>query len=157
VRGALAGDPNHEVEKAAKVINLDKVLDSGPAPQVEIVSHAPGSKSVNGLITLAARINDRGKGIGRIEWRLNGGTAGVMSAPGGLGPDYEVSQELALDPGENRIEVIAYEGRNLLASLPAQTTIVYDGPPDAVKPGLYVLAIGINKYVDKGWNDIYFP
>ena len=74
-----------------------------------------------------------------------------MSAPAGPGPDYEVSQELALDPGENRIEVIAYEGRNLLASSPAQAAIVYDGPADTVKPKLHILAIGINDYEDKGW------
>jgi WD domain, G-beta repeat len=155
VREALAGDPNREVEKASKAINLDKVLDSGPAPQVEIVSHAPSSKSPNDLVTVAARIKNRGKDIGRIEWRLNGVTAGVMGAPARPGPGYEVRQELALDPGENRIEVIAYEGRNLLASLPAQTTIAYDGPADTAKPNLYILAIGINKYVDKGRSDKY--
>ena len=126
------------------------MLDAGPPPAVAITSHKPGSRSGKDLVTVAARITDRGKGIGRIEWRMNGVTAGVMSAPAGPGPDYEVSQELALDPGENRIEVIAYEGRNLLASLPAQTTIVYDGPADMLKPKLHILAIGINKYVDLG-------
>src|SRR5262249_24429168 len=45
VREALAGDPDSEVRKAGEVINLDKVLDSGPAPLVEITSHSPGSKS----------------------------------------------------------------------------------------------------------------
>ena len=152
VREALAGDPDGEVKRAAEVINLDKVLDAGPPPAVAITSHEPGSRSGKDLVTVAARITDRGKGIGRIEWRVNGVTAGVMSAPAGPGPDYKVSQELALDPGENRIEVIAYEGRNLLASLPAQTTIVYDGPADTVKPKLYVLAIGINDYMDEGWS-----
>ena len=156
VREALAGDPGHEVEEAAKVINLDKVLDAGPSPAVAITSHEPGSRSGQDLVTVAARVTDRGKGIGRIEWRINGVTAGVMSAPAGPGPDYHVSQQLALDPGENRIEVIAYEGRNLLASLPAQTTIVYDGAADAAKPKLFVLAIGVNKYVDKGGQDGQF-
>ena len=151
VREALAGDPDGEVKRAAEVINLEKVLDAGPPPAVAITSHAPGSHSGTDLVTVAARITDRGKGIGRIEWRVNGVTAGVMSAPAGPGPDYEVKQELALDPGENRIEVIAYEGRNLLASLPAQTTIAYDGPADTVKPKLHILAIGINAYEDDGW------
>ena len=86
----------------------------------------------------------------RIEWRVNGVTAGVMSAPAGPGRTRG-PQELALDPGENRIEVIAYEGRNLLASLPARTTIAYDGPADTVKPKLHILAIGINAYEDEGW------
>ena len=156
VREALAGDPDGEVKHAAEVINLEKVLDAGPPPAVAITSHEPGSRLGKDLVTVAARITDFGKGIGRIEWRVNGVTAGVMSAPQGAGPDYEVSQELALDPGENRIEVIAYEGRNLLASLPAQTTIVYDGPADATKPKLFVLAIGVNKYVDRGGQDGQF-
>jgi hypothetical protein len=81
----------------------------------------------------------------------------VKSAPAEGGPDYDVSQDLALDPGENRIEVIAYEARNLLASLPAQTTIRYDGPADVTKPKLYVLAIGINKYADPGGVYGQFP
>jgi hypothetical protein len=89
--------------------------------------------------------------IGRIEWRVNGVTAGVMGVPAGPGPVYKVTQELALDPGENQIEVIAYERRNLLASLPARTTIAYDGTADKVKPKLHILAIGINAYEDKGW------
>ena len=151
VREALAGDPDGEVKRAAEVINLEKVLDAGPPPAVAITSHERGSRSSIDLVTVAARITDRGKGIGRIEWRVNGVTAGVMSAPAGPGPDYEVTKELALDPGENRIEVIAYEGRNLLASVPAQTTISYTGPADTVKPKLHLLAIGINQYVDRGW------
>ena len=151
VRETLAGDPDGEVARAAEVINLDKVLDAGPPPAAAITSHEPGSHSSTDLVTVAARVTDRGEGIGRIEWRLNGVTAGVTGAPAGPGPDYAVTQELALAPGENRIEVIAYESRNLLASQPAQTTIVYDGSADTVKPKLHILAIGINAYEDKGW------
>jgi WD40 repeat protein len=151
VREALADDPNGEVKRAAEFINLDKVLDSGPAPLVEITSTPSGGKSETYLVTVAARIKDRGKGIGRIEWRVNGITTGVANAPVGSGPDYEVEQTLALDPGQNTIEVVAYNARNLLASLPAQTTVTYDAPVDAEKPKLYVLAIGINAYHDEGW------
>ena len=153
VREALAGDPDGEVKQAAEVINLEQVLDAGPPPAVAITSHEPDSRSGKDLVTMAARIADRGKGVGRIEWRINGVTAGVRTAPAHAGPVYEVSQELALDPGENRIEVIAYEGRNVLASLPAQTTVIYNGPPEMAKPKLYILAIGINAYVDRGGKD----
>jgi hypothetical protein len=55
-----------------------------------------------------------------------------------------------LDRNEPGRIVIAYEARNLLASLPARTTIVVKAPADAVKPKLYLLAIGINAYADKG-------
>jgi hypothetical protein len=134
-----------------KIMNLEKVLDSGPAPEVEISSHTHGSKSVSDLVTVSARIKDRGKGIGRIEWRVNGITVGVCRALACLGPNNEVKQQLALDPGESTIEVVAYDARDLLASLPGQTTVNFTGAADTIKPTLHVLAIGINNYVDKGW------
>ena len=153
VHEAVSGDPDGEVKRAAEVINLDKVLGSGPAPAVEISSGPSEARSDTDLITVSAHIRDRGKGIGRIEWRVNGITVGVANPPPGAGPDYETKRELALDPGENVIEVVAYNARNLLASPPAQTKIVYTGRGDTVKPKLHVLAIGINAYEDKGWTD----
>jgi WD40 repeat protein len=151
LREALAGDPDLEVKQAAEVINLDKVIDSGPAPFVEISSGTLGSRSTSDVVTVSARIKDRGKGTGRIEWRVNGVTSAVMSAKSGAGPEYEVKQTLALDPGENVIEVVAYNARNILASRPAQKTITYDAAAAAEKPKLYVLAIGVNAYHDEGW------
>ncbi len=146
VRESLAGDPDGEVKRAAEVISLDKVVESGPAPLVEITSNKPGSQSGGDLVAVTARITDRGKGIGRIEWRVNGITAAVSNAPANAGSMYEVKRELALDPGDNTIEVVAYNASNLLASLPARTSIAYTGPTDAVKPKLHILAIGIDAY-----------
>jgi hypothetical protein len=151
VRETLAGDPDGEVRDAAKVINLENVVDSGPAPVVAITSHPQGSQSPSDLVTVQVRVTDKGKGIGRVEWRVNGITAGVAAKPSGTGPDYPLTQQIALDPGDNIIEVVAYNESNILASLPARTTILFTGPADRVKPRLHILAIGINKYVDRGW------
>jgi WD40 repeat protein len=151
VREALAGDPDGEFKRAAELINLDKVIDSGPAPLVEITWPGSNGNSATDLVTVAAHIKDRGKGIGRIEWRVNGITTAVAKAPPDAGSEYEVKQSLALDPGNNSIEVVAYNARNLLASLPAQATITYNAPANAEKPKLYVLAIGVNSYHDEGW------
>ena len=151
VREALAGDPRNEVRDAGEVMNLDKVIDSGPAPIVAITSHSTGSRSAADLVMVEARITDKGKGIGRIEWRVNGVTAAVAAKPSGDGPEYTIVKELALDAGDNTIEVVAYNASNLLASLPALTTIKFTGPADQTKPTLHILAIGINKYVDRGW------
>jgi WD40 repeat protein len=162
VREALAGDPGGDLARAADVTSLDKVVDSGPAPMVEITSHPPGGKSASELVTVAARIKDQGKGIGRIEWRVNGIASAVRYAPAGQA-EVKAEQQLALDVGANTIEVVAYDARNILASLPAQTTITYTGETEAVKPNLHVLAIGINAYHDAGWkppgsDDVeYFP
>lgn len=151
VRQALAGDPGGEVGSAAKAINLGKVLDAGPPPKVAIAFHGRHSQSGADFVPVTARVTDGGRGVGRVEWRINGVTAAVIGAPANTGSEYEVERTLALDPGENQIEVIAYEGRNLLASPPARVTIRYEGPVDTVKPNLHILAIGINAYTDKGW------
>jgi WD40 repeat protein len=151
VRETLAGDPNGVVREAAKVINLEKVVDSGPAPVVQISSHNHASQSSADLRTVEARITDRGQGVGRTEWRVNGITAAVVSKPSGPGPEYGLTQQLSLDPGDNSIEVISYNARNLIASLPARRRIKITGSASGVKPTLHVLAIGINAYVDQGW------
>ena len=149
VREALAGDPNGEVQEAAKVLNREKVFERRPAPTVAILSyHWNGD-----LVSVKARITDNGKGVGRVEWRVNGVTAAVAPGPEGDGPVYTMARELALDSGENAIEVVAYNGSNLLASVPTRTTIRFSGPSDQTKSKLHVLAIGIDKYADKGWID----
>ena len=152
LREALAGDPRGEVAQAAQVINLDKVIESGPPPAVDITSHAPTQKTTSELETVTARVTDMGKGVGRIEWRLNGITVGVASKPPGLGPHYEIKHTVALDRGENILEVVAYNGSNLLASQTARVTIISESGPTIIRPRLHVLAIGINNYIDKGWH-----
>jgi WD domain, G-beta repeat len=132
VREALAGDTGGELAEAAKVIGLEQVLASGPAPSVAIVSPADGGQSTAELTTVTARIEDRGKGVGRIEWRVKGITAAAAAGPAGRGPVHTVSRQLALDPCDNAIEVIAYNGSNLLASLPARGSVRVTGPADKI-------------------------
>jgi WD40 repeat protein len=155
LREALAADPAGEVRDAAEVVSLDKVLDSGPAPAVAIASPADRSRVPSDLATVSARIEDRGKGIGRIEWRVNGTTVAVASAAG-KGTDLEVKEELAFDPGDNSVEVVAYNGSNLLASVPSRITVRYDGGADTRKPTLHVLAIGVDAYRSKIFSRLNF-
>jgi WD40 repeat protein len=151
VREALAGDPTGEYRKAVAATNLAKVLNSGPAPSVEIVSPAPNSQIAIDTVTVATRVTDRDKGIGRIEWRVNGITAAVETRRTISGIEHIASRSLALDPGENVIEVVAYNAANLLASVPARIKLKLVAAPDTAKPKLHVLAIGINAYLDQGW------
>lgn len=150
VREALAGDPDGDLQRASEVINLDKVVESGPAPLVEITSPLSSSTSTSDLVKVTVRVADRGKGIGRVEWRVNGITAAVSRAKPESG-EAMLEQQLALDPGPNAIEVVAYNARNVLASLPARTIITYSGATNTAKSKLHVLAIGINAYHDSGW------
>lgn len=151
VREKLAGDTDREVIKAAAVINLDKVLESGKPPRIEISTPSPDSSSVDEVVTVEAAITAQdGGGIGRVEWRVNGITVGVSHPSPGSTGTLTVKQTLALDPGNSTIEVVAYNGRNLLASMPSLTRINWTGTIGAERPKLYVLAIGINNYIDKG-------
>jgi WD40 repeat protein len=151
VREYLGGDPTGEVKLAAANVDLHKVLDSGPAPDVAILLPETTDTVAQDLLTVTARITEKGHGVGRIEWRVNGITAAVSTNPTGKGPSYELKQQLALDLGKNTIEVVAYNASNLLASLPAHATINFSGTADTVKPTLHVLAVGINAYRDPGW------
>ena len=151
VREKLAGDPDGEVKRAAAVTNLDKLLDSGRAPKITVKTLLADAKSSDEIIIAEAKIAEQDDGgIGRIEWRVNGITAGV-SYPANEAPTVEVSQVLALDQGDNIIEVVAYNGRNSLASVPARVSFNFAGSLTSVKPKLHILAIGINTYVDRGW------
>ncbi|MDX2290144.1 MAG: caspase family protein [Hyphomicrobiaceae bacterium] len=150
VRETIAGDANGEVREAAKVVNLDKVLASGPAPTVAILPRLEGNRAMGDLVTLQARIIDRGKGIGRVEWRVNGVTAAVAAKPASRGAEITLTQQLALDAGENIVEVVAYNAGDLLASVPARTSITAKDWTGGKKPKLHILAVGINSYVDEG-------
>jgi WD40 repeat protein/uncharacterized caspase-like protein len=155
VREKLAGDPRGLVREAAAKLDLTKVMASGAAPKVAIVSPSGSAASPSDELTAEASITDNGGGVGKIEWRVNGLTLGIEER--GLGrvdgapaqsAALRVTRKLSLEPGDNVIEVVAYNGRNLIASEPARVTVKWDGANPATPPKLHVLAIGVNDYWD---------
>ena len=150
VREKLAGDKDGEVANAAKETNLAKIIESGPEPAVTITAPVTDHVSRSELIDVRAQIEDRGRGIGRIEWRVNGATVRVSRAPIGHDTVFATSEALPLDVGDNTIEVVAYTARDTLASLPKPVKVRFEAPAESIKPKLHVLAIGINAYVDRG-------
>jgi hypothetical protein len=149
VREKLAGDPDGKVRAAAAKLDLSKLVDSGRVPFVTIVSHKPQDTSADDLVTVEARLADQGGGIGRAEWRINGVTVGVVEqVTATTGQAVAVKQAMALDPGENTIEVVAYNSANLVASVPARAKIAWTGSEPKAPPRLYVLVVGINDYLD---------
>lgn len=166
VREKLAGDPRGMVREAAAGLDLNKVVASGSPPDVRLTlpGRSVGAGSVAGeTIAAEAEITDRGGGIGRIEWRVNGVTVGVDSAAGSPSPVRPL-RRLALDPGRNTIEVVAYNSANLVASVPSRLDVsvqvaspslapaqpsVPSAPVATVKPRLFVLVAGVNDYADK--------
>jgi hypothetical protein len=156
IREKLSDDLDGEVMRAAAALDLEKVLDSGQAPGVALVTPVNAATSTE-LLTIEANIKDQGGGIGRIEWRVNGITVGVITAASGSTKARTIKQTLALEPGDNIIEVVAYNGRNLLASLPATTTVTWTAPAKQPRPKLFVIAVGINAYDDRLSRDCRMP
>ena len=68
----IAGDPDGKVKMAAAELRIEEVIKSGLAPEVMIISPADGSKAEDISVTVTARVVDKGGGIGRIAWRING-------------------------------------------------------------------------------------
>ncbi|MES2433364.1 MAG: WG repeat-containing protein [Pseudomonadota bacterium] len=149
VAAKLAGDPDGLVAKAAAELDLARVLGSGPAPITRF--KLPTAKSSEPDYEVQIELQDEGGGIGRIEWRLNGMTVEVQPtrAPVALDEDLPTAKaRMALDPGTNIIEVVAYNAAGLLASPPRQMTVTWDGVASSEPPALYVLAVGVNDYAD---------
>jgi WD40 repeat protein/uncharacterized caspase-like protein len=161
VREKLADDPRGLVREAAEKLELTKVIASGVAPEVKVtLSDQPAA---NSGVSASAEITDRGGGIGRVEWRVNGITVGVDNPVVSGGQPARLTRTLALDTGNNDIEVVAYNSANLMASLPTrvsrfvqQVSPVTPPAPTATptplpagKPRLFVLAAGTDDYADK--------
>jgi WD40 repeat protein/uncharacterized caspase-like protein len=166
VREKLAGDPRGLVRQAATQLDLTKVIASGNAPDVRLIvpGRAVGSATVDGTSAAAeAEITDRGGGIGRVEWRINGVTVGIDAPAAGTPSPLRLARSLALEPGDNAVEVTAYNGANLVASVAARLNVLAQTPAPfaapqtapssppivAAKPRLFVLAAGINDYADQ--------
>jgi len=152
VRAKLAGDPGGEVAKAAAELDLAAILKTGPAPLTRFALPMEGTEAETPEIEVEAEITDEGGGIGRIEWRVNGLTVAVQEgARGAAALESDVPKaraRVALEPGANLIEVVAYNAAGLLASVPASLTVNWDGVATDVAPDLYVLSVGVNDYAD---------
>lgn len=151
VAAKLAGDPDGSVAAAAKELDLSRVLGSGPAPITRFSFPLDGFKAPDPEIEVEAELSDEGGGIGRVEWRVNGLTVEVQPTRAAAALDSEAPKakaRVALDPGQNVIEVVAYNAAGLLASAPRQVIVNWDGVASKEPPSLYVMAVGVNDYAD---------
>ncbi|MBZ0148457.1 MAG: caspase family protein [Pseudorhodoplanes sp.] len=148
VREKLAGDPHGKVKEASVKLDLDKVIASGGAPQITILQPIDGTRIAEDQVTVDVEVAERGGGLGRIEWRVNGVTLGIDErSVSVVAAQLKFQRVLSLDDGENVVEVVAYNTRNLIASEPARIKIRSDFAT-RLAPRLHVLAVGINDYWD---------
>jgi WD40 repeat protein len=150
----LSGDVLRKHEDAASKLNLEKILDSGPTPTLELLENEieRGADSIRIKVRI---FNNEGGGIGKkLVWRVNGQTQGetepdiLKNLAGANGP-VTVTQALKIDSShENIVTVTAYNGAGLLATLPLRYKIDRFGatPVDEQRPRMFILAIGVDGY-----------
>ncbi|MGQ0671401.1 MAG: caspase family protein [Hyphomicrobium sp.] len=157
VEQLFKGDPERKYKDAAFALNLEKVLDSGAAPQIELHPERKTEKAGE-TVRIAVRITNTGGGIGKdVEWRVNGVRAGSGEPSTALAGDANesyriVTETLRVDPSKkNEIEVVAYNGAGLLAGEPYRIAIDPFGLSDAPRPRMFVLAVGVSNYDNAEW------
>jgi len=118
------------------------LLAVSSAPEIRILAPADGARFPAAEAKLRLKLSDRGGGIGRIRVRLNGVTVAFAT---GVGADGILEQPLRLAPGENRLEISAFDADNQLESQAAVLSV--HGPADPAAPAtVHVLVIGVGDY-----------
>lgn len=143
VRQKLVGDPDGAVAEAAESLGLETLVGSGPPPTVSFLD----KPSVHdGAVNVHVKLEDNGGGFGKVEWRVNGTTVGVMKVQGGDGSNT-LSKTVYLSAGANKIEVVAYNRANLVSSEVVSLSV--DVAISDTTPGrLFVIAVGASQYFD---------
>jgi uncharacterized caspase-like protein len=140
----IAGDPDGKVAQAAVQVNIDAILKSGIAPDVSIIK----TEVQDAKVMVTARIVDKGGGIGRIAWRINGQPDASDLGALMLNDKGEITHSFDLAFVDNTVDVTAENKSGKVASKPASAAVKAD--PQAIKgvPNLFILAVGVNAYPD---------
>lgn len=152
----LSGDTHSRYENEAYFLNLDRILSSGPAPQIRLLEGRTITEGDTARVSV--RLTDAGGGIGsRIEWRVPGGARKGDSTPAILANVTDVAvvveAELPLERcleaepcGPAEYEVVAFNKAGLSASQPLKFYLDPRGASTKAPPKLHILAIGVEKY-----------
>jgi WD40 repeat protein len=145
-------DDGLRVALAANKLNLEDVLNSGAPPQISIISPKEAAVLQVSNLSVQLRLVNKGGGIGRLEWRVNGVTRGVenIEPRESMEKEIELSRSFSLGEGVNLIEVVAYNSKNLIASVPATVSLAVAAPAGVVRrPRLFVVSVGVDAYQNK--------
>jgi WD40 repeat protein len=127
----LHGDSERLRQQKEASKDVKTVLDGGLAPIVAFIE--PNSDTSVDQQTIGARasVRDQGGGIGRVVWKINDVTVAtetyadrpVSRTAAGQGQPQSIAislkQKLTLMPGDNTVELMAYNRQNEIASPPA--------------------------------------
>ncbi len=152
----LQGGYEKEIqEELSKIGNIERILSSGLPPELEAL-HEKEVNLKSRDFTLNLKLNDKGGGIGKIVYRVDGVALGDISArPVDIkrrAPyepfTSEESRKLTLTPGKHIVEAVAFNAENKIESKPVKITVNVNDP-SSQPPDLYALCIGVSAYRDR--------
>jgi WD40 repeat protein len=119
-------------------------------PLIRIVTPKSGVTTSESQVTIEAEVIDQGSGI-KGPWLMQNGSR-VLVTGSSVRRDRTLARQFIVNlvSGDNRLEVHASSSDGSWDSEPAMLVIHYETP--LVKPDMYVLAVGINKYADAKLN-----
>ena len=139
----LHGDPKKLWQQKEASTDVKTVLAGGLAPRVAFIEPTADTSVDRQIVDAQASVMDQGGGIGKVVWRINDITVATdtyadssvsRTASAGQKPSTSavmtLKQQLTLLPGDNTIELIAYNRRNEIASSPAVITLTVKPPPE---------------------------
>jgi WD40 repeat protein len=127
-----------------RIGDIKTALSGGLPPDLELVS--PAESDSNGNFVLQVRVKNRGGGIGRVVYRIDG--AAIEGRPVGIpvpGSDT-VSRAFDLAPGRHQITQTVYNGRNQLESRSVSAWVNVRRSDEPAN--LFVVAAGVTNYRD---------
>ena len=144
VHARLHGDPQKLWQQKEASIGVNEVIAGGLAPRVAFINPTADTAVDRQVVDVHANVMDQGGGIGKVVWRINEttvaadsyadsstsrlATAGQTSLKTDL---ITLKQRFQLLPGNNTVELVAYNQRNEIASSPAVLTFIVKPPPPA--------------------------
>jgi hypothetical protein len=120
---------------------MASVALSRPVPQVAL--QQPPARASASSVKLNFTITDAGGGVGGLRVLLN--DSAIVEQGAGVAKAGQQTMDLKLVPGDNRIQIVAFNADRSVASSPAETRVTYT-PATREGSTLHVLAIGIEQF-----------
>jgi len=145
VRQVLTGANTVKLDGEQSAIDLATAMGSGQPPTIALKNLT--DDQTQATVSLEATLSDNGGGFGRVEWRIDGITLGVDEPENTGQTSITVKRDITVTSGTTKIEVIAYNSRNLISSS-VQFIEVTSLDTLNDKARLFVLAVGVDDYDD---------
>jgi len=128
--------------------DIAAVLAGGLPPEIELLS-PPVSES-QGEFVLQARVENRGGGVGRVVYRIDG--VEIQGRPIDIPSPVagSLNRRFDLGPGKRVVSMTVYNGRNQLES--RSVSAIVNVKQSEQRPALFVVAAGVSEYRDHALN-----